>query len=355
MGTYQDYVPPSSAGATALTAADLAMYASPRIGPELLAKAHICRVTNAQARGTFGIKFDTTKDLSGICYPYLSVKTGMRVTARVRRDHPDIDVDGKVKNKYLSPYGDSKHLYFPPGAAAKLVQADTPVVLVEAEKSVLALHAWAERTGTNILPLAMGGCWGWRTSRACKEVTPSGERVDVHGPVADLAYCNGHKVYVTLDNNVSTNPDVAAAQRALIAELRKRECQVLVCDLPIVDGVNGPDDYIAVAGDDAMAKVFVAVHPPTTTTNAVNTWPKPEPLGAELPPVPMFDAGLLPDALRPWCTDISERMQVPLDFPAVAAVAAMGAAVMRRAELQPKALDSTWTEYPNLWGAIVSA
>ena len=41
-----------------------------------------------------------------------------------------------------------------------------------------------------------------------------------------------------------------------VAELRKRNCETLVCDLPAVDGVNGPDDYIAVCGDDAMAQVF---------------------------------------------------------------------------------------------------
>src|SRR4051812_39981006 len=73
-------------------------------------------------------------------------------------------------------------------------------------------------------------------------------------------------------------------------------------------------------------------------------WLEPEPLGSELPPVPAFDPELLPDALRPWCIDIAARMQVPLDFPAVAAVAALGAAVMRRAKIQPKALDTSWTE-----------
>ncbi len=83
-------------------------------------------------------------------------------------------------------------------------------------------------------------------------------------------------------------------------------------------------------------------------------WPEPEPLGSELPPVPVFDPELLPDALRDWCADIAERMQVPLDFPAISAVATMGATVMRRAEIQPKANDTSWTEYPNLWGGIVA-
>jgi Protein of unknown function (DUF3987) len=83
-------------------------------------------------------------------------------------------------------------------------------------------------------------------------------------------------------------------------------------------------------------------------------WPDIEDLGSELPPVPAFDPELLPNALRPWCIDVAELMQVPLDFPAVAAVAALGAAVMRRAKIQPKSLDTSWTEYPNLWGAIVA-
>ncbi len=63
-------------------------------------------------------------------------------------------------------------------------------------------------------------------------------------------------MYVLLDANVSTNPKVQKAQRALVAELKKRNCEVLLCHLPAVDGVNGPDDYVAVCGDGAMAKVF---------------------------------------------------------------------------------------------------
>ena len=38
----------------------------------------------------------------------------------------------------------------------KLQDADTPVGLVEAEKSSLALTAYAERTGTNLLAVGMG-------------------------------------------------------------------------------------------------------------------------------------------------------------------------------------------------------
>ena len=126
----------------------------------------------------------------------------------------------------------------------------------------------------------------------------------------------------------------AAISAALLAENTAR------CSPPLTE-----DKVRALACD------IVQRYPSGHVTSA--EWPKPEPFGSERPPVPAFDPELLPDALRPWCIDIAERMQVPLDYPAVTAVAAMGAAVMRRACIQPKALDATWTECPNLWGAIV--
>ena len=79
----------------------------------------------------------------------------------------------------------------------------------------------------------------------------------------------------------------------------------------------------------------------------------PEPLGDELPTVPAFDPGLLPSSLRPMVEDLADRMQVPIDFPAVAAVTALAGACGRRALIQPKEHDP-WTVVPNLWGAIVA-
>ena len=52
------------------------------------------------------------------------------------------------------------------------------------------------------------------------------------------------------------NLQVQAARNALIEELRKRTCTVQVCNLPQIEGVNGPDDLIAARGDDAMAQIF---------------------------------------------------------------------------------------------------
>src|SRR5271165_1087029 len=231
-----------------LTPDDLASFQSLGIPPELLAQARWHRVSDREARADYGITASVTADLSGIVFPYFHLVTGRRVTARLRRDNPEIEA-GKEKNKYLSAYGDHKHLYFPPGAAAKLQDADCPVVLVEAEKGCLALTAWAKRRGVDLLAVGLGGCWGWR-GRIGKAENSRGERVDENGPIPDLDSVNGRKVYVLLDYNAATNPQVQRAQSALVRELVKRNSEVLICALPAVDGVNGPDDFIGVCGDE---------------------------------------------------------------------------------------------------------
>jgi putative DNA primase/helicase len=88
--------------------------------------------------------------------------------------------------------------------------------------------------------------------------------------------------------------------------------------------------------------------------DASDAWPEPEPLGNELPSVPPFDPELLPDALRPLVENVAERMQVPIDFPAVAAIATLAGMTNRRALIQPKRHETGWVVTPNLWGGIVA-
>lgn len=82
------------------------------------------------------------------------------------------------------------------------------------------------------------------------------------------------------------------------------------------------------------------------------TGPDPRPLPDGLPPVEAFVPGLLPPLLRPWITDIAERMQCPPDFPAAAAIVALGSVIGRRCGIRPKRKDD-WTVVPNLWGAVI--
>ncbi len=202
----------SAPSATTLTERDLETFQRIGVPIDLLEAAHVERVTDRDARDRCGITGLVSHNMAGIVLPYYSHITGNRVTARVRRDNPEME-DGKPRNKYVSAYGDGRHLYFPPDARSKLQESTTPIVLVEAEKSVLALTAWARRTSRDVLPVGLGGCWGWR-GRIGKTESVNGERVDAEGPLPDLAVCDGRTVYVLLDSNVASNGKVQAAWSA---------------------------------------------------------------------------------------------------------------------------------------------
>ena len=79
---------------------------------------------------------------------------------------------------------------------------------------------------------------------------------------------------------------------------------------------------------------------------------EPEPLPSPLPAVPSFRADLLPDAVRVWCEDVADGLQVPLDFTAVPAMVSLAGAIGRSIGLSMKQRDH-WVERPILWGCVV--
>jgi hypothetical protein len=201
--------------------ADLDIFAPLGVGPELLEAQGICRVTDAEARASWGIRYRADAVLSGIIFPYFDPVSEYRVTARLRRDCPEVDRDGKPKGKYLCPYGDRRHLYFPRGSGRLLADAAVTVVLVEAEKSALALTALSSRSGRPLLAIATGGCWGWR-AKVGFTTGPDGTRQEITGALPDLQLMNwatDRKCIVLFDANAATNPQVQAARRALVEEL----------------------------------------------------------------------------------------------------------------------------------------
>ena len=134
------------------------------------------------------------------------------LTCRLRRDHPEME-NGKPRDKYLSAFGDTKHLFFPPGAGELLADTSVPIIIVEAEKSVLAIMAAAERTGRRVLAIGTGGCWGWR-GRIGKTTDSTGTRVDETGPLPDLGRVTwtGRDAVNLFDSNSVTNEKVQAAR-----------------------------------------------------------------------------------------------------------------------------------------------
>src|ERR1035441_4671497 len=152
------------------------------IDEALLRAAQVRRVTDAEARTLLGSTH--CGDLSGIVFPYLSPINGDVWSYRLRRDHPEIDGDGKPKDKYLCPRGHNR-LYFPPGAGLVLSDTTAPLLVVEAEKSALALTALAAQTGRKWVAIATGGCWGWRGQTGIEPGT-NGERKPTPGAKTDF-------------------------------------------------------------------------------------------------------------------------------------------------------------------------
>ncbi|HEU5139099.1 MAG TPA: YfjI family protein, partial [Bacillales bacterium] len=70
------------------------------------------------------------------------------------------------------------------------------------------------------------------------------------------------------------------------------------------------------------------------------------------PETPSLGAGMIPEPLRPWLIDVSERASIPLEFVAIPAIVALGSIIGRRIAIRPGRFDD-WTVVPNLWGGIV--
>lgn len=81
-------------------------------------------------------------------------------------------------------------------------------------------------------------------------------------------------------------------------------------------------------------------------------WPEPIPLPQGLSPVKSLEARMIPEPLRRWLMDSSERMQVPPDFAAAAAIVAFGIIIGRGCGIHPKKSDD-WLVVPNLWGIVI--
>lgn len=83
-----------------------------------------------------------------------------------------------------------------------------------------------------------------------------------------------------------------------------------------------------------------------------NAWEEPKPL-PEAARAQSLDLDLLPKPLEAWCSDISERMQVPLEFAAGPAITMFASLIGRKIAICPKRKDK-WETPPNIWAMIVS-
>lgn len=232
-----------------LSPEDIALHAKLRISPSTLEAFGVRRVDDVTAREALALGKSRYGDMGGVVYPYFIPGQASPVTHRLRRDHPEIE-NGKPKNKYLSGYGDRRHLYFAARKVALLAVVAASVIIVESEKAALATFESAQRTGRDVLPIALGGCWSWR-GRIGKTLDPKGASVDEIGVLPDfgLIEWTSRDVVILFDSNVNTNRAVQMARRELAAELTRRGAKVRFATLPIENDINGPDDYLGKHGD----------------------------------------------------------------------------------------------------------
>ena len=101
----------------------------------------------------------------------------------------------------------------------------------------------------------------------------------------------------------------------------------------------------AVPSGDIVSEMEPKVH-------SGSHWPKPQPFTDRLLSVLSVSPLMIPERLRPWLIDISERMKCPLDFVASATVVMLSSLIGTRLSIKPKQKDS-WTITPNLWGAAI--
>lgn len=88
-------------------------------------------------------------------------------------------------------------------------------------------------------------------------------------------------------------------------------------------------------------------------TDEVTQHVKPQKLPSALRPVPQLDCNHLPEAIRDAVIDLTDRLQCPPDYLAVAMLSASGAVIGNKVGIFPYANDESWEVYPALWGGIV--
>jgi hypothetical protein len=166
-------------------------------------------------------------------------------------------LDGDAKPKYKSE-PDRHRLYFAPVNPEWVKDQNALVILAESEKATLTLLSFAEEHRLRMLPVGLGGCWGFSGTRGVK-ITESGERVVDKGPLADLEVCRNRDVYIWLDRNMETSPAVFSAQKALVEALREfgpREIRIVHFPAGCPERVNGPDDLASLVGFAPFFKII---------------------------------------------------------------------------------------------------
>lgn len=251
-----------------------------------------------------------------------------------RQRRPDPERPGKWM---YNLDGVRRVIYRLPEVRAAIAKGDT-IFVVEGEKDVAVLEAWGLVGTTN-----SGGAGKWR-------------------PEHSAALEQASRIVILPDNDAPGRDHAWSIARQLP--------QAVVVELPGLSAKGDLTDWVRQGGtcEDLLKLVeAVAANPPAppgcagaTPADAFQSaecqepfeWEAPLPFKEGRPAVPAFDFLLLPELLRDWAADVTERLQCPPEYVAVALMTAIASVVGRRLGVRPKEADE-WCVVPNLWAAIV--
>jgi putative DNA primase/helicase len=170
----------------------------------------------------------------------------------------------------------TNHLYYVTGTTPTvLADGSVPVLLVDSECSALAaLQLWKDDR-LSILPIGLGGPWGWRKS-AFREDPDGGETKVEKGPVAGLKENiakEGRRIIIAFGSDATKDKDAKSARAAAVKFLKKQKAIVSIIEVP-----DGPCEsrqdlgqWIAAAGADVVAEAVQKLLDATSTSNSALT------------------------------------------------------------------------------------
>src|ERR1039457_5426789 len=232
------------------------------------------RVTSSEA--AFYLNRTATGDLEGIMVPYRLLGAGIS-HCRVMLDTPVRLKTSKGKLvPVLQPVASTNHLYYVPGTTPD-VQVDTgvPVVLVDSELSALAAMQLRKDGQPAILPVGIGGAWGWRMS-GTRDGPEGGEGKRAKGSVAALRekiLQEGRRVIAAFASEAGTDKDVKSARAALVKFCKKQEAIVSILEVPAGPCESRQDlgQWIAAAGTEAVVEAVQKLLDVTSTSTSALT------------------------------------------------------------------------------------
>ena len=82
-------------------------------------------------------------------------------------------------------------------------------------------------------------------------------------------------------------------------------------------------------------------------------WGLLEAMPPKYPPAPALDPELLPPSLGGYVADCAKRLRIPAEMIATPLLIALGSVIGKKVCVQPRSKDTSWLEYPNLWGVNI--